>query len=101
MGNSESTTLPKARQQTPDEELLRRQNHWQSPHNMQSTGIEKNNEDRECRTSRIEQHDGVVNHGSCAQMSKTIELLWVTVAEQSRWMELEDHSHLTVATTAC
>ena len=36
------------------------------------------------------QHHGVVDHGSCARMGKTIEPLWVTVAEKNRWMELEE-----------
>ena len=55
---------------------------------------EKRNEDRECRTSRTGQHHGAVNHGSCAQMGKTIEPLWETVAEQSRWLEPEESQSL-------
>ena len=35
----------------------------------------KSNEDRKRRSSRIGQHHRVVNHGSCAQMGKTIKLL--------------------------
>ena len=48
------------------------------------------NEDRECRTSREGQLHGLVSHGSCAQMGKTIEPLRGSIAEQSRCLEHEE-----------
>ena len=52
---------------------------------MRNAGVEQN---------RIGQHHGVVNHGSCAQMDKTIELLWETVTEKDRCLELEEQHSL-------
>ena len=72
-------------QQIPDEELPRSQLQVQLLHKKELTGtVKKNNEDRVCRTSRIGQHHGVVNHGPCAQMGKTIELIEETVAEKKQ-----------------
>ena len=48
-------------------------------------------QDRECRTNRVGEHDGVVTEGSCAQMGKTIELLWVRNLEQLAKDKYEEH----------
>ena len=44
--------------------------------------------------AELRKHYGVVKHGSSAQMGKTIELLWATVAEKNSWMELEESQSL-------
>ena len=47
-----------------------------------------------CLTGIVKNH-GVVSHGSCAHVDKTIKSLKWSTAEQNRW--LKNHSQLTVA----
>ena len=77
MGTGESTILPRA----PSASIRRRIAVKSQPAAVTTQEAVdgyrgKSDEDRECRTRRIGQHHGVVNHGSRARVDLSISVKW-------------------------
>ena len=95
MGTGESTTMPGTASASTRRRLVVKSEPAAITTQEAVDGyLEKSKADRECRTSRIGQHHGVVNRRSCAQVDKTIKFLSESVAEERRWMEPEESQSL-------